>query len=171
MRLRLFTLAACTMLLGGVLASRASAAPACDPALVEQAGAAIAAECPCDGKVNGAGEVTAWKNHGGYVSCVARERNRQAKALGLSKSCVRKAARCAARSTCGKPDGFVVCRQLDTCSDPLPGDGTVAGTCTDDPTVACDTAADCPVLSCSVKSAAETCTDQGGVAATGSCCE
>ena len=35
----------------------------------------------------------------------------------------------------------------------------------------CDTAADCPVLSCSVKSAAETCTDQGGVAATGSCCE
>lgn len=171
MRLRLFTLAACTMLLGGVLGSQAFAAPACDPALVEQAGAAIAAACPCGGKVNGAGEVTPWKNHGGYVSCVARERNQQAKTLGLSKSCVRTAARCAARSTCGKREGFVVCRQLDSCSDPLPGDGTIAGTCTDDPTVACDTVADCPVLSCSVKSAAEICTDQGGVAATGSCCD
>lgn len=171
MRIRLFALTACTILLAGILASQADAAPACDPDLVETAGVAIAAACPCDGKVNGAGEVTAWKNHGGYVSCVARERNRQAKALGLSKSCVRKAARCAARSTCGKREGFVVCRQLDTCSDALPGDGVAAGTCTDDTTVACDTVADCPVLSCSVKPAAETCTDQGGVAATGSCCD
>lgn len=171
MRMRLFTLAACAFALTGLMSSRAHASSACDPALVERAGAAIAAECPCDGKVNGAGEVTAWKNHGGYVSCVARERNRQAKTLGLSKSCVRHAARCAARSTCGKREGFVVCRQLDTCSDALPGDGVAAGTCTDDPTVACDIAADCPVLSCSVKPAAETCTDQGGVAATGSCCD
>ena len=171
MRLRLFTLAACAMLLTGVLGSGASAAPACNEELVAQASEAIAAACPCDGKVNGAGEVTAWKNHGGYVSCVARERNHQAKTLGLSKSCVRTAARCAARSTCGKPDGFVVCRQLDTCSDPLPGDGTIAGTCTDDPTVACDTVADCPVLSCSVKSASGICEQQGGVAATGTCCD
>src|SRR5512139_258144 len=117
MRMRLFTLAACAFALTGSISSTAAAAPACDPALVEQAGAAIAAACPCDGKVNGAGEVTAWKNHGGYVSCVVRERNQQAKALGLSKSCVRKAARCAARSTCGKREGFVTCRTPDLCSD------------------------------------------------------
>lgn len=171
MRFRVFVLASCTILLAGLLGSPAAAAPACDADLVAQAGAAIAAACPCGGKVNGAGEVTPWKNHGGYVSCVARERNRQAKALGLSKSCVRTAARCAARSTCGKREGFVVCRHLDTCSDALPGDGVAAGLCSDDPTVACDTASDCPVLSCSVKSASDICTDQGGVAATGSCCD
>jgi hypothetical protein len=169
--MRLFTLAACTLALTGILASRAAAAPACDAALVAQAGAAIAAACPCEGKTNPAGEVTPWKNHGGYVSCVTRERNKQAKDLGISKSCVRQATRCAARSTCGKREGFVVCRQLDACSDALPGDDVAAGVCADDPTVACDTAADCPVLSCSVKSAAEICTDRGGVASTGSCCD
>lgn len=170
MRMRLFTLT-CTMLLGGILSAQAYAAPTCDPDAVAKAGAAIAAACPCDGKMNGAGEVTPWKNHGGYVSCVARERNRQAKDLDLSKSCVRTAARCAARSTCGKRDGFVVCRQLDDCSDPLPGDGTADGVCAEDPTAACDTASDCPVLSCSVKSSSELCSAQGGVPATGSCCD
>jgi hypothetical protein len=171
MRMRLFTLAACVLAVSGVMASRAAAAPACDLVLVARAGAAIAAACPCEGKINPAGEVTPWKNHGGYVSCVTRERNHQAKALGLSKSCVRQATRCAARSTCGKRAGFVVCRQLDVCSDTLPGDDVAAGVCADDPTVACDTAAECPVLSCSVKSAAEICTELGGAAGTGSCCD
>lgn len=171
MRIRIFTLAACVAAFTGLLASRASAAPACDPALVEQAAAAIAAECPCEGRTNPAGEVTAWKNHGGYVSCVARERNRQAKQLGLSKSCVRTATRCAARSTCGKREGFVTCRTPDLCSDALPGDGVAEGACSDDPTIACDTAADCPVLRCTIKSSAELCAEQGGIAATGSCCD
>ena len=171
MRIRLFTLTACVLALGGLAVSRASAAPACDPALVEQAAAAIAAECPCDGRTNPAGEVSPWKNHGGYVSCVARERNRQAKQLGLSKSCVRTATRCAARSTCGKREGFVTCRTPDLCSDQQQGDGAQDGTCADDPTIACDTAADCPVLRCSIKSSAEICAERGGIAATGSCCD
>jgi hypothetical protein len=62
-------------------------------------------------------------------------------------------------------------RPLDVGASPPANDSQADPSSTDDPTVACDTAADCPVLSCSVKSAAETCTDQGGVAATGSCCE
>lgn len=151
-------------------AGRASAAPACDPALVAEAAAAIAAACPCAGKTSPAGEVVPWKNHGGYVSCVTRERNKLAKQLDLSKSCVRATTRCAARSTCGKREGFVTCRIPDVCSDTAP-DGVATGTCTDDPTIACDTAADCPVLRCSIKSDGDLCTAQGGISGSGSCCE
>lgn len=151
-------------------AGRASAAPACDPAAVASAAADVQAACPCAGRTSPSGEVTAWKNHGQYVSCVTRARNEAAKRLDLSKSCVRNATRCAARSTCGKPDGFVSCRIPDVCSDATP-DGTATGVCADDPTIACDTAADCPVLRCSVKSSAEICAAQGGISGAGSCCE
>lgn len=164
---------ACAALLGtAVLAwsGSALAAPACDPAAVADAAAQVEAACPCAGRTAPSGEVTAWKNHGQYVSCVSRERNRVAKALGLSKSCVRQTTRCAARSTCGKREGFVTCRIPDACSDDNP-DGVAEGTCSDDPSVACDTAADCPVLRCTVKSASELCDAQGGISGTGSCCD
>lgn len=162
---------ALALALTGLLAPHASAAPGCDATLVAQAAAEIAAACPCAGKTLPNGEIQPWKNHGGYVSCVTRARNDFAKRNDVSKSCVRSATRCAARSTCGKPYGFVVCRTLDACSDPAPGDDVAAGTCADAPETACDTAADCPVLKCSVKSTAEICEAQSGVAATGSCCE
>jgi hypothetical protein len=151
-------------------AERALAAPACDPAVVADVAAQVEAACPCAGKTSPSGEVTAWKNHGQYVSCVTRERNRLAKQLGLSKSCVRQTTRCAARSTCGKREGFVTCRTPDLCSDVNP-DGIAEGTCSDDPAIACDTAADCPVLRCTIKSAADLCTAQGGIAGSGSCCD
>lgn len=157
--------------LGSVaLVGTAEAAPACDPAVVEAVAAEIAATCPCDGGTSPSGEVTPWRNHGRYVSCVARTRNKLAKQLGLSKSCLRTAVRCSARSTCGKREGFVTCRTPDLCSDPV-ADGVAEGTCSDDPSIACDTAADCPVLRCTIKSSAERCLDRGGIPATGSCCD
>jgi hypothetical protein len=156
--------------LTAALAAPAAAAPACDPAAVDAAAAAMTATCPCAGKTSPGGDVVPWKNHGQYVSCVTRERNRLAKQLALSKSCIRSATRCAARSTCGKKDGFVTCRLPDLCSDPTP-DGVASGACSDDPTIACDTAADCPVLRCSIKSSSERCDGQGGMSGTGSCCD
>jgi hypothetical protein len=155
--------------LGAAGGSSALAAPSCDADAVAAIGAAIAEACPCEGRTNPAGEVVPWKNHGQYVSCVARERNRLARDLEVSKSCLRQAVKCGARSTCGKP-GFVTCRTPDECSDTLP-DGDPTGTCADDPTIACDTAADCPVLRCSTKSSEEACTSRGGIAGTGTCCD
>jgi hypothetical protein len=168
--LGLITFAALVGLASSVGAGRALAAPACDPDAVAVVAAQVAATCPCEGKTSPSGELTAWKNHGQYVSCVGRERNRLAKQLQLAKSCVRTATRCAARSTCGKREGFVSCRIPDPCSDPTP-DGSAEGACSDDPTIACDTAADCPVLRCSIKSRADLCAAQGGIAGTGSCCD
>jgi hypothetical protein len=149
--------------------SPAYAGPACDPAVVEAVQAEIAEACPCDGKTNPAGEVVPWRNHGQYVSCVTRTRNELARELEVSKSCLRRVTPCSARSTCGK-EGVVTCRMPDECSDPL-ADGTPAGTCADDPAIACDTAADCPVLRCSIKSSAESCEARGGIAGTGTCCD
>lgn len=143
--------------------------PACDPAAVEAARAEIVETCPCDGRTNPAGEVIPWKNHGQYVSCVTRTRNAIAKELEISKSCLRRVTPCSARSTCGKP-GTATCRTPDECSDPV-ADGTPAGTCADDPTIACDTAADCPVLRCTIKSSPEVCEAQGGIPGTGTCCD
>ncbi|MBM4266094.1 MAG: hypothetical protein FJ144_05680 [Deltaproteobacteria bacterium] len=151
------------------LAVPAFAAPACDPADIEAAAAAIAEACPCDGRVSPSGAVTPWNNHGQYVSCVVRERNQVAKDLELPKPCLRRVASCGARSSCGKP-GFVTCRIPDECSD-LVADGVAEGTCADDPEVACDTAADCPVLRCSTKASVEKCEERGGIAGTGSCCD
>jgi hypothetical protein len=158
-----------TIGLAALGANRAHAAPTCDPAAVAAADAAIQATCPCAGKTDPSGTVTAWKNHGQYTSCVTRERNRQAKQLQISKSCLNDTS-CAARSTCGKRSGFVTCRIPDVCSDPTP-DGVAAGTCADAPTIACDTAADCPVLHCSIKSSSDLCSAKGGISGVGSCCD
>jgi len=132
--------------------------------------AAIGAACPCDG--NSAGQ--AWKNHGKYVSCVVRFRNELRRDGCLDAEAKRTIARCAARSTCGK-EGAVLCCVYDTsgtCDDALPGDGVAAGVCSNDATVACDTATDCITASGpKVRRHAETCTDQGGtVVGTGSAC-
>jgi len=60
--------------------------------------AAIAAACPCDGATN----------HGQHVSCVVQQRNALRKGGCLTTEDRRTIARCAARSTCGKP-GRVIC--------------------------------------------------------------
>jgi hypothetical protein len=132
-------------------------------------GAALAEECPCDGK-NG----QAWKNHGKYVSCVVRYRNLLRKSGCLDDEAKRTIAKCAARSTCGK-EGAALCCVYDTsgtCDDAMPGDEVLAGACSNDATASCDTAEDCitatgPTL---VRHEAR-CTDNGGtVVGGGSVC-
>src|SRR5438128_1587752 len=85
-------------------------------------GAALAAACPCSNV----------KNHGQYVSCVVRFRNGLRKQKCLTAETQRTIARCAARSTCGKPTAVLCCTVTGTgtCNgDPMPNDGTKAGTC------------------------------------------
>jgi len=132
--------------------------------------ATIAAACPCGADGNGQG----WLNHGKYVSCVVRLRNDLRRQGCLDAQTQRTIARCAARSTCGK-EGAVLCCTYDTtgvCSDALPGDGTAAGTCSNDDAIACDTSTDCvTVKGPKVKRHEETCTARGGtVVGTGSVC-
>ncbi len=125
-------------------------------------GAALAAACPCDG--SGPGQ--SWKNHGGYVSCVVHLRNDLRKAGCLDDAAKRTIARCAARSTCGKP-GAVLCCVYDTsgtCSDLLPGDLVAAGVCSNDATKPCDTATDCITATGGpkLKRTADKCIAKGG---------
>lgn len=132
--------------------------------------ATLAATCPCDGD----GQGQAWRNHGKYVSCVVRLRNDLRRQGCLTAETQRTIARCAARSTCGK-DGAVLCCVYDTsgtCSDPLPGDGTAAGVCSNDATHPCDTSVDCITASGpTVSRQATSCTDRGGtVVGGGSVC-
>src|SRR5574337_1960956 len=114
-------------------------------------------------------------NHGQFVSCVARAMNRLAKAGTIPRQCKGKINRCAARSTFGKPAGFVTCTitTFGTC-DLTTGSPTF-GTCTSGtlasglPACAADT--DCIASSrCSIKSSADLCTAAGGVAGNGTCC-
>jgi hypothetical protein len=105
-----------------------------------------------------------WKNHGKYVSCVARFRNQLRKSGCLTDDLKRSIQRCAARSTCGK-EGRVLCcvYDLGTCNDPAPGDLTAAGVCSNDPTLACDVAADCTKSRSHIARDGAVCTADGGV--------
>lgn len=116
----------------------------------------INAECSCDEA----------SNHGRYVSCVAQVVNRLSKNGTIPTNCRGRVKRCAARSTCGKP-GFVTCTiPISTCViDPT----TQAGTCANDPSVACAQDLDCGSR-CSTKRTAELCEEKGGTVGAGSCC-
>ena len=134
----------------------------------EDAGAAVAAACPCEGRDNGSGGHDAWKNHGKYVSCVVRFRNDLRRQGCLTREANRDIARCAARSTCGKEGATLCCYYaFGDCSDPAPGDLVVAGTCSNDADVACDTDADCTTSRIKVRRNDLVCTAQGGVAVGG----
>jgi hypothetical protein len=156
------------------LSSQVMAAPkACDADAVAAAQAAIAAACPCDGQTAEDGSIVPWERHGQYVRCVAHTtRDQIANSAGaLSRRCLRTSVRCAARSTCGKPDA-VACRLHDDCvGDSATGDGTADGSCASDAALACDTSSDCPVLRCGVRRSADLCTAQGGEGSPGSCCD
>ena len=120
-------------------------------------GAALAACCDC----------ASAGNHGRYVSCVAHAVNDLRKADCLDREARRSLKRCAARSTCGKPAGFV------TCCRQKPGacvDGNCART---EPAVPCTTDAECPPIShCSIKRDAAACTAVAGTAGeSASCCD
>jgi hypothetical protein len=73
----------------------------CDPAGADAADvaaarAAVALNCNCAGAAN----------HGAYVSCAAG----QAKATLVNQSCKGAVVKCAAKSTCGKPNFVTCCR-------------------------------------------------------------
>jgi hypothetical protein len=125
---------------------------------------ALEEACPCAGKMLGNGSVEPWRSHGQYVSCVVRLRNALRKGGCLTADLKRTVARCAAKSTCGKAEGTVVCclTQPGTCSDPMPGDGTAAGVCSNDAEVACDADADCTKTLARVADDDAACTAAGG---------
>ena len=134
--------------------------------------AAMAETCPCDGKLLPTGDVQPWKNHGQFVSCVVRFRNALRRAGCLTSEEKRTLARCAAKSTCGKSTTVLCCTaELDTCAgDPVPGDQTAAGTCSNDPARACDVDADCTTMTASMTKDADGCTAAGGTVTSGSVC-
>jgi hypothetical protein len=110
-----------------------------------------------------------WKNHGKYVSCVVHLRNDLRKAGCLTDDARRTVARCAARSTCGKADRVLCCvpTETGTCNDPAPGDMVVAGTCSNDPSVACDTNGGCTKSEAHVAKDADACAANGGAVVLG----
>lgn len=115
--------------------------------------AAFADRCPCDGQ----------KNHGHYVRCVAQFRNALRKAGCLDTQTRRTLARCAARSTCGKPNAVLCCFiDTGTCSDPAPGNLIAEGTCSNDPALPCDTDTGCTETRARVAPDEDACVADGG---------
>ena len=129
--------------------------------------AALAAQCPCGGTVNSDQSVTPWRNHGQFVKCVVHFRNALRKSGCLTDTDRRTIASCAARSTCGKETVLCCHYVVGTCSDPMPGDGVKAGVCSNDATLACDTAADCTMSTARIASDATACMADGGVVVDG----
>jgi hypothetical protein len=130
-------------------------------------GAAFAAACPCAGATPSDTSGAAWRNHGQYVKCVVHFRNTLRKSGCLTDDERRTIARCAARSTCGK-DTVLCCHyDLGTCSDPMPGDMVAAGTCSNQPTLACDLTSDCTTSTSGIVHDATVCTADGGVVVDG----
>jgi len=137
---------------GALALSASTASSGCNDPDVDTVRDRLLAECPCTG------------NHGQYVSCVAHEVRAAVTSGELDTNCKGKVVRCAARSTCGKKEGFVTC----TICEP--------GTCTesfcDDGVTACTDGTQCPQVldRCSMKSSAEHCLARGGIVGQGSCC-
>jgi hypothetical protein len=146
----------------------ALAQPSCPP----DVGAALAAACPCDADSNG----HTWRNHGQYVKCVVQFRNQMRQQGCLDDAGKRTIARCAARSTCGKP-GFVLCCFYDFSNTCVAGscDTTVtnaAACCSNDNTAACTADSDCITASGpKIKHSDPNCAEHGGFdIGTGSAC-
>ena len=147
------------VLAGGIALFASPALSACTdpdaPAVRDE----ILASCPCTG------------NHGQHVSCVAHALKEAVASGRLDVNCKGKVVRCAARSTCGKKDGFVTCSVCDpgTCTNGLCDDGVT--TCTD--------SSECAAVlrRCSTKSDASKCAVPASappgatvVVGSGSCC-
>ena len=133
--------------------------------------AALAAACPCDGKLMPNDAVAPWRNHGQYVSCVTRYRNALRKAGCLTNDLKRALTRCAARSTCGKSGAVLCClSETGTCNDEVPGDVT-PGTCSTNPATTCTTDAECTVTRARLSRDEASCVADGGTAGgSGSLC-
>ena len=111
------------------------------------------ANCPCDTATN----------HGSYVHCVVRAVKDAAGVHTIPNRCKGKIVRCAAHSSCGKPDKV-------TCV--LPGHCDVsAGTCVGNDDVHCTSDAECTGAErCKIRSADDCQTAGGTVGLAGSCC-
>ena len=133
--------------------------------------AAVAENCPCEGPVLSDTVPTPWRNHGQYVRCVAKYRNLLRKSGCLTDDALRTIQRCAARSTCGKPERVLCClSSTGTCSDTV-ADGTPEGDCSNDEDLACDTDADCTKTRARIVPSEEACLADGGeVGGQGSVC-
>jgi len=85
----------------------------------------------------------------------------------------RTVARCAARSTCGKPTAVLCCvSQTGTCSDQAPGNMMPEGTCGNDVEIACDVDADCSRMRARIARDEAACTASSGTpAGQGTVCE
>jgi hypothetical protein len=106
------------------------------------------------------------------VSCVVRYRNALRKAGCLEDRSLRRTiARCAARSTCGKPGKVICCHaSIGACNDADPNNGVAEGVCSNDGEVACDGAADCVKTSGQLTRDPERCLAAGGTVTVGSVC-
>lgn len=125
--------------------------------------AAIDTRCPC----------AAAATHGAHVRCVAQAVRELAADATIPVGCKGPIKRCAARSTCGRRAGTVVCEDpvvsgtchvgLGFCSDP---EGSILYT------HPCSSDADCVLESrCRISASAERCAARGGTVATRtSCC-
>jgi hypothetical protein len=146
------TLALALVVAAPLVFSAANARAGCNDPDLETVRDGILASCPCTG------------NHGQYVSCVAHAVREAVTSGTLDVNCKGKVVKCAARSTCGKKEGFVTCTVC------------VPGTCTeglcDDGTTGCADSTQCPqvVDRCSTKSDAARCEAKGGIVGVGSCC-
>src|SRR5262245_20587768 len=130
-------------------------------------GAALAAQCPCGGTVQSDMSVTPWRNHGQFIKCVVHFRNALRKSGCLTSAERQTIASCAARSTCGKEKVLCCHYVVGTCTDPTPGDMVKAGMCSNDATLACDTAADCTTSTAHIAHDATACMADGGVVVDG----
>ena len=149
-----------------LLATSAPEARAADPNECEavrcdaNVGAELA-KCPCPDS----------RNHGQYVSCVARALNKLAKDGSIPKNCKGRIKRCAAKSICGKPE-FVACAvpdEVTECATPCTEDA--AATCCADATTACDPAVGCIVSTqCKIKKSDRCDAIPGAVATTATNC-
>jgi hypothetical protein len=147
------------VLAGGIALFASPALAACNDPDAPAVRDDILASCPCTG------------NHGQHVSCVAHAVKDAVSSGLLDVNCKGKVVRCAARSTCGKKDGFVTCSVCDpgTCTNNLCDDGVTA--CTD--------SSECAAVlrRCSTKSDASKCVVPASAApgatvvvGSGSCC-
>ena len=128
----------------------------CDSARCEVAGT-IEARCPCQ---------TA-QTHGEFVRCVSRALKALVAGSRIPAECRGTLKRCAARSTCGRETGTVVCE--------IPvGQGRCRvglGFCEEPLFTPCSSDADCVTSRCAIVPSTARCTARGGmVASRRSCC-
>jgi hypothetical protein len=138
------------------LGGPATAQSLCDSARCEVA-SLLEGQCPC---------ATA-ETHGHHVRCIARVAKALAADGTIPPECARWLKRCAARSTCGRAAGAVVCEIPAGTGTCRPG----IGLCVEPPTTACSSDADCTRSRCTIAPSAARCVARGGtVAGRPSCC-